>query len=57
MTPEYMSRVINDVAGPDATIVNELGLATEVLELEHWTPSTGPPSRLGSVGGYRRRSA
>ncbi len=33
MSPEFMSKVLSDVAGPDATIVNELGLATGVLEL------------------------
>ncbi len=41
MSPEYMSRVLSEVAGQEATIVNELGLATGMLEL------TGPESFFG----------
>ncbi len=33
MSPEYMTRVLGDAAGSDATIVNELGLATAMLDL------------------------
>lgn len=41
MTPEFMSRVLSDVIGDDATVINELGLATNVMEL------TGPKSFFG----------
>jgi acetolactate synthase-1/2/3 large subunit len=45
MSPEFMSRILSDVlgelAGGDAVIVNELGLATGALEL------TGPDSFFG----------
>jgi acetolactate synthase-1/2/3 large subunit len=41
MTPEFMSKVLSDVIGPDATVVNELGLAPGVMEF------TGPLSFFG----------
>ena len=47
MTPEYMTRVLNDVAGQDATIVNELGLSTGVLELTNWDSFYGPTISAG----------
>lgn len=47
MTPEYMTRVLNDVVGQDATIVNELGLSTGVLELTNWDSFYGPTISAG----------
>lgn len=47
MTPEYMSKVLSDVIGDDATIVNELGLATDVLELTQSTSFFGPAISAG----------
>ena len=57
MTPEFMTRTLSDVlresAGDDATIVNELGLATQQLELTHAKSFYGPATSggLGWGGG------
>ncbi len=47
MTPEYMTRTLNDVVGQGATIVNELGLSTAVLELTNWDSFYGPTISAG----------
>lgn len=53
MTPEYMSRILSEVAGADATIVNELGLASAMLELTEPESFFGLPvsGGLGWGGG------
>lgn len=53
MTPEFMSKVLSDVVGEKATIVNELGLATNVLELTQHNSFFGPATSggLGWGGG------
>jgi acetolactate synthase-1/2/3 large subunit len=43
MTPEYMSRVIGEVLGEDAVMVNELGLAPAVMDFTRWDSYFGPP--------------
>ncbi len=53
MSPTYMSKVISDVIGPDATVVNELGLAPGVMEFTRQDAFFGPPisGGLGWGGG------
>jgi len=53
MTPEFMSRTLSDVAGPEATIVNELGLATGVMDFTRHDSIFSPPisGGLGWGGG------
>jgi acetolactate synthase-1/2/3 large subunit len=53
MTPEYLSRTLSDVVGTEATVVNELGLATGMLELTRHDSFFGPPisGGLGWGGG------
>jgi acetolactate synthase-1/2/3 large subunit len=48
-----MSKVISDVIGPDATVVNELGLAPAVMEFNRQDAFFGPPisGGLGWGGG------
>jgi acetolactate synthase-1/2/3 large subunit len=43
MTPEHMSRVIGEAIGPDAIVVNELGLAPAVMDFTRWDSYFGPP--------------
>jgi acetolactate synthase-1/2/3 large subunit len=53
MTPEYMSKTISDVIGPDASVVNELGLAPGVMEFTKPDSFFGPAvsGGLGWGGG------
>ena len=53
MSPEFMSRTLSEVAGCDATIVNELGLATQVMDFEGPYSFFGPATSggLGWGGG------
>ena len=53
MSPEFMSRTISETIGPDATVVNELGLATGVMEFTRHDSFFGPPisGGLGWGGG------
>lgn len=53
MSPEFLSKVLSDVVGADATIVNELGLATNMLELTGAKSFFGPATSggLGWGGG------
>ena len=53
ITPEFMTRILSEVIGEDATIVNELGLATQQLELTHSKSFFGPATSggLGWGGG------
>lgn len=43
MSPEFMSRVIGEVVGPDAIIVNELGLAPSTMDFTGHDSYFGPP--------------
>ena len=51
MTPEFMSRVISDVlhevSGPDAIVVNELGLEPSVMTFSNWDSYFGPSISAG----------
>ena len=47
MSPEFMSRTLSEVAGSDATIVNELGLATQVMDFEGPYSFFGPATSGG----------
>jgi acetolactate synthase I/II/III large subunit len=47
MTPEYLSGILSEVIGPDAVVVNELGLATAPLELTRHDSFFGPPISAG----------
>lgn len=49
MSPAFMSRTISDAVGEDATIVNELGLATAVMDFAHPDSFFGP-SIAGGLG-------
>lgn len=53
MTPEFMTRTLSDVIGEEATVINELGLATQQLELTHSKSFFGPATSggLGWGGG------
>ncbi len=47
MTPEFLAATLSDVIGPDAVVVNELGLATGPLELTRHDSFFGPPVSAG----------
>ena len=53
MSPEFMSRTISDTIGRGATIVNELGVTTGVMEFTRPDSFFGPPisGGLGWGGG------
>ena len=53
MSPEFMSRTLSDTLGPNATIVNELGLATGAVSMTNWDSYFGPAisGGLGWGGG------
>ncbi|MEZ5408163.1 MAG: thiamine pyrophosphate-requiring protein [Acidimicrobiales bacterium] len=47
MTPEFLAATLSDVIGPDAVVVNELGVATAPLELTRHDSFFGPPVSAG----------
>ncbi|MBT6275792.1 MAG: thiamine pyrophosphate-requiring protein [Chromatiales bacterium] len=47
MSPEFLSRTLSNAVGNDATIVNELGLATSMLDLTQHNSFFGPPTSAG----------
>lgn len=47
MSPEFMSRTISDVIGPDAVVVNELGLATAPMRFTRHDSMFGPSVSAG----------
>lgn len=47
MSPEFMSKVLSDVIGTDAVVVNELGLATGVMDFTRHDSFFGPSTAAG----------
>ena len=47
MSPEYMSKVIGDTIGANATVVNELGLAAGVMDFTNHDSYFGPAISAG----------